>query len=300
LSLINLHLNNNQPKLLDMTKKINLLVVCILALVSCKKDKEPSYKYEGTIVGMSTCGYTTCILNVKNISGGPGIAGLVFATDYLYNFVGDNPFFSNGYEGKRILFNCSNLQVSAECSFMGQNLPFVKITSAIISENQDEDIDQRRINYSGKCLPFKKIFSEDKFDIDQDGNTDLKFYFMNMSDYSDLRIYPYDILIYSTDGKPVPSNIGDTIRSEGPYLEEWRRGISLLSYDHITGFWDDSYWRFGETGYLQVLKRKNNEFHSAWIQFKIELDSTCKCSVVMLDTYCNPIPRQNSLVGYKD
>jgi hypothetical protein len=291
-----------------------LSVISIIVILSCNKsDDFEKFDYEATIVGLGdNCFYY--VLNVKNISGDSRLSdGVFFAMNLDRAFIDENPFRGAGYVGTRIKFNCTLLEdLGNDCYFMGQSIPFVKISSAIINENQNEGIDQRKINNANACLPFREVYGTNKYDINQDSSLDLEFLFLNRKilnedstrTYTDLSIHSYDNLIHFLDGKPMPADEGDTIKAEGPYdWNEWskfRPGIYLLRYEHPTLMWDETYWKFGESGYLKMLLKIDDKFHSAWIKLRIDLDSTCKCSVMILDSYYNPIPNKNCIVGFKE
>ena len=117
-----------------------------------------------------------------------------------------------------------------------------------------------------------------------------------------MSINSFGNLIFFTDGKPVTALRGDTIKYDGILSGDWdnfRPGTYLLRYWHRTATWDETYWKFGETGYLKLLISSDNLYHTAWIQFSVDLDSSCKCSVTVLDSYFNPLPNQNCIVGLK-
>ena len=284
-------------------------------LFHCKNDNIlnniDTYHYEAIIVDYGDiCSH--CVINIQNISGNSNIDdGLYFAFDLERKFNGDNPFSGGGYKGTRIHLNCVPIENQVwDCSFMGRIIPFVQVTSAEVSDNQEDGVDQRMINGDTLCLPFIKVYGTNQYDLNQDSVIDIEFHFTNLKEFkddsvltnSDLTIYSFSNFIFFTNGMPIPALYGDTIKFNGIITEDWDKfkpGKYLLRYLHKTTTWDETYWEFGETGYLKLLIRSNNQIHSAWIQFRVDLDSSCKCSVTILDSYFNPLPKQTSIVGIK-
>ncbi len=294
-------------------KNNSIIILALLAVLSCSKtDEIKNYAFEATIVGQgdNTDYY---VLNITNISGDPRILdGVYFASEINNKFKGDNPFTGDGYEGTRIKLNCSLIEDQTfKCEFMGQAIPFVQVSSAIVDDNQEENIDQRMINNDTKCLPFRKVYGTNQFDINQDDTIDFDFMFWNRKatkndsvwTYSDLSINSFSNLIFFTETNSVQAMVGDTIKFNGIVTENWSKygaGTYLLRYFHSSSNWDESYWKLGETGYLKLLIKINNQYHTAWMQIRVDLDSFCKCSVTIVDSYYNPMPNQNSIVGYKN
>ncbi len=305
--------HNNKIKT-TMTRKILLPFLSVFVLLSCSKsDDIKTYDYEATIVGAGDdCSHI--VLNVKNISGDSQIQdGVFFAMELSSSFTGHNPFSGVGYEGTRIKFNGSLLKnLKYDCGFMGMELPYIRVTKAVIAENQERGIDQRRINNDTVCLPYTEVFGTNQHDINQDDKTDIEFRFYqwdhqqtdSVKTYSHFGIRALPNLLSYTGNEVIPSFKGDTIQFDGTLKPEWDYGFDagkyLLRYNHNSKSWEETQWKFGEAVYLKLLLDIEEQYHTAWIHFRIDLEPGCRCSVTVLDSYYNPNPNESCVTGYKE
>lgn len=290
-------------------KQFKILILFSIIISSCEKKQE-SFAYKATVVGMDDCAIYH-ILNLHKLNQNAELAdGIYCVYDLRSKFVGELPSFNYGYEGLRIEVTSSGLSNSKSfCNFMGKKLPIVNISKAKIDDNQEENIDQRKINNSNICLPYRKVHGTTEYDIDGDSAFDISFNFMNwisskedsVFTFSDLTMWTRGNFTNYENGNYSIKQIGDTIKSAGPITGDWDRGFAgtyLVKYHHNNATWDESILKFGKSVYLIFQIQKEDQFHTAWVELLID-NYDCKCVVSILDSYYNPIPSTPSIVGEK-
>jgi len=288
-------------------KKIYVIIMILVILGSCEKNQD-YYTYEATVVGMDECS-DSYILNIHKLDENAQLNDGIYSVYGLRDkFTDEIPSFDYGYEGLRIRVRCSGLSnTESLCNFMGNKLPVIDITSAKIADNQNEGIDQRKINNSDICLPYRNVYGETDYDINGDSITDISFDFLNFRSLNQDSTFTYSNLVMQThgnlsnyeNGNYSIKQYGDTIKGVGPITGDWDRGFAgtfLVQYRHDNAIWNESILKFGESCYLTFQIQREDKFHSAWIKLLIE-NHDCMCVVSILDSYYNPEPGTFSIVG---